>query len=348
MNLHRKMAYRRPSTALSAAGLNINDLRSLIKLDIVASNELEAKIDLFRQDARTGKNPPAEKLDQMELTNKDMTKDVVRNIEKIESQGHPSKLTTTDREVLQALHARLATCDQQAMRLAELRDMLSEVQRKQQKEAPLPLGGKPRTPDNSPSPRKVTESLRGVPDVGVRERTESRELPGPPSPQRGSDATYGKNFTSTPSPRFDEPVSQSFPRRSSRVYAANDFAGVQSPRRSNDSFFSKAPAPAFPPPPRRSVSIKQAHDYPLPPSPRMPPSPRRSSGSVTGTPSPKRSPRIDTPQSGEQLKYEDFYHVNCVNEGPAEPDKTAWPILYRILDVDPATDPRVYDLAMKR
>jgi hypothetical protein len=56
----------------------------------------------------------------MERSNKDMTKDLVSRVEKIESA---SPLDATDREMLQALNARLAVCDLQAMRLAELRDV---------------------------------------------------------------------------------------------------------------------------------------------------------------------------------------------------------------------------------
>lgn len=352
------MAYRRPSTAVSAAGLNINDLRALLKLDIVASNELDAKIDLFRQDIKNGRNPPEQRIDEMDVTNKDMTKDVVRNIEKIESQGPPSKLTTTDREVLQALHARLATCDKQAMRLVELRDLLNEEKRKRQKEAPLPLGGKPRTPDNSPSPRKVTEQLRHAtvpapvrrPDSPgpILERVNSRDLPGPPPGRRSSEAGFNKSYTSTPSPRFAEYPAPPSPRNIGRVFPPPDFpppvgpAAAQSPRRSSESFFNRASSSAAPPSPRRSGSGRFFEkDITASPS-----SSRSDLAGSAGTPSPRRSPRVDTPQS-EQLKYEDFYFVNGV-DGDIEPDKTTWPIIYRIMDVDPSTDPRVFDGALKR
>jgi hypothetical protein len=50
-----------------------------------------------------------------------MTKDLVSRVEKIESSVEA--LDATDREMLQALNARLAVCDLQAMRLAELRDV---------------------------------------------------------------------------------------------------------------------------------------------------------------------------------------------------------------------------------
>lgn len=56
----------------------------------------------------------------MEQSNKDMTKDLVSRVEKIESAAN---LDATNREMLQALNARLAVCDLQAMRLAELRDL---------------------------------------------------------------------------------------------------------------------------------------------------------------------------------------------------------------------------------
>ena len=96
------------------------ELRSLIAQDLAASNELATRITQLRQDIEDGKLLPPKKVDLMEQSNKDMTKDLVARVEKIESAAN---LDATNREVLQALNARLAVCDLQAMRLAELRDL---------------------------------------------------------------------------------------------------------------------------------------------------------------------------------------------------------------------------------
>lgn len=99
---------------------NTAELKALIARDLAASNELADRISQLRVDIAEGKPLPSKKVDLMERSNKDMTKDLVSRVEKIESV---SPLETTDREMLQALNARLAVCDLQAMRLAELRDV---------------------------------------------------------------------------------------------------------------------------------------------------------------------------------------------------------------------------------
>lgn len=63
---------------------------------------------------------PTKKIDIMERSKKDMAKELMFRIEKIESSA---SLGPTDREMLQALNARLAVCDLQTMRLAEFRDL---------------------------------------------------------------------------------------------------------------------------------------------------------------------------------------------------------------------------------
>jgi hypothetical protein len=98
-----------------------SDLKSLIAADLAASNELASRITQLRLDIADGKPLPDKKIDLMERSNKDMTKDLVSRVEKIESSVEA--LDATDREMLQALNARLAVCDLQAMRLAELRDV---------------------------------------------------------------------------------------------------------------------------------------------------------------------------------------------------------------------------------
>jgi hypothetical protein len=72
----------------------------------------------------------------MERSNKNMTKDLVSRVEKIE--GSPDALDATDREMLQTLNARLAVCDLQAMMLAELRDVEVMARSTQQKASEQP------------------------------------------------------------------------------------------------------------------------------------------------------------------------------------------------------------------
>ena len=96
------------------------ELKALIAHDLAASNELANRIEQLRIDVAEGKPLPSKKVDLVERSNKDMTKDLVSRIEEIEST---STLDAMDREMLQALNARLAVCDLQAMRLAELRDV---------------------------------------------------------------------------------------------------------------------------------------------------------------------------------------------------------------------------------
>ena len=101
---------------------SIVDMHSLITRDLAASNELATHIARLRQDIAEGKPQPSEKADLLERSNKEMTKELVQRVESIESVP-AGKLGVTDREMLQALSARLAICDMQAMRLAELRDL---------------------------------------------------------------------------------------------------------------------------------------------------------------------------------------------------------------------------------
>lgn len=99
---------------------NTAELKALIARDLAASNELADRISQLRIDIAGGKPLPSKKVDLMERSNRDMTKELVNRVEKIESAA---ALDATDREMLQALNARLAVCDLQAMRLAELRDV---------------------------------------------------------------------------------------------------------------------------------------------------------------------------------------------------------------------------------
>lgn len=119
---------------MSSHETNTAELRSLISRDLAASNELADRISKLRIDIAEGKPLPDKKVDIMERSNKDMTKDIVSRVEKIESAA---PLDATDREMLQALNARLAVCDLQAMRLAELRDVEFMARSTQQEKAAL-------------------------------------------------------------------------------------------------------------------------------------------------------------------------------------------------------------------
>ncbi|QIX00562.1 hypothetical protein AMS68_006079 [Peltaster fructicola] len=107
----------------TSTGHSIADLKELVKRDQHTSNDLQSRIEQLRQDIKDGKKLPKKKIDLMEVSNKDMTKELVSRIEEIEA----TDMTATDREMLQALNARLAVCDAQAMRLAELRELEREA-----------------------------------------------------------------------------------------------------------------------------------------------------------------------------------------------------------------------------
>ena len=103
--------------------INAAEMHSLIDRDLAASNELAARIAELRQDVTEGKAQPSKKIALLERPNKDMTKELVLRIERIENIP-AGDLEVVDKEMLQALNDRLAVCDLQAMRLAELRDLV--------------------------------------------------------------------------------------------------------------------------------------------------------------------------------------------------------------------------------
>lgn len=191
------------TSALNAAGLNMCELRQIIKLDREASNELQTRIDIVRRDIRNGERLPEKTVEMMESLNKNMTRDLVQRIEKIEDQG---VLTTTDRELLQALNAQLATCDRSGMQLAELRDLEQELDRRRRRDSvykdPLPLGGTPRKPSRASTlytPAEVphTYSINSSPSFP------------PPPPYTASHSPKFANASFTPpsssSPRSSNP-----------------------------------------------------------------------------------------------------------------------------------------------
>jgi hypothetical protein len=131
-----------------------SDLKSLIAADLAASNELAARITQLRLDIADGKPLPDKKVDLMERSNKDMTEDLVSRVEKIESSA--DALDAADRELLQAFNARLAVCDLQAMRLAELRDV-EVMARSSQQKASVQAEAKPDTSVVEPEEEVVGE-----------------------------------------------------------------------------------------------------------------------------------------------------------------------------------------------
>lgn len=208
----------------------------------------------------------------MEASNKDMTRDVVRRIERIESQGHK---TSSDREMLQALNARLSVCDQQQMRLTELRDLDRETNGGKHPEKAarfmeehLPLGGQPRRPSISPQSR-TTEHLRPSGERDARSTS-----PGPILDRADSKAT-----------------SPSGSRERGKVEEVPYRTASQSSRTSRTPASPAMPfgAPSAPSqPPLRPFGIQRAatdslDGPPRRPSPQLPPTPPGAPATI-GTP----------------------------------------------------------------
>lgn len=101
--------------------MSITNLKDLVRKDIDESNELQTRIDALAKSIAEGKDFPKLAFHMMEQSNAATCKDLIRRMEKIEDQ--PGKLTPTDKEMLQALTARLAICDKHASRLIEFRDL---------------------------------------------------------------------------------------------------------------------------------------------------------------------------------------------------------------------------------
>jgi hypothetical protein len=64
---------------------NIAEMHSLIARDLAASNEVAKRITQLRQDIADGKPQPSKKFDLLERSNKNMTKELVLRVERIES-----------------------------------------------------------------------------------------------------------------------------------------------------------------------------------------------------------------------------------------------------------------------
>lgn len=105
---------------MSSAGLNIDDLKQRIEKDIAASNELQQHIDQLREDIAAGKSIDDNEIALMGVEHKQIGRDLVARIEQIENQA---KLDAADRNMLQALTARLSVHDLQSARIAEFGDL---------------------------------------------------------------------------------------------------------------------------------------------------------------------------------------------------------------------------------
>ncbi|CAK4033583.1 Hypothetical predicted protein [Lecanosticta acicola] len=254
---------------MSAAGLDMNALRQMIKLDVAACNELQTKIHQYRWEILGGKRPNDKELDLMEASNKDMTKDLVQRIERIEGQGHK---TSSDREMLQALNARLAVCDHQQMRLTELRDLDRETnggkcpeRATKFAEDNLPLGGRLRRPSNSPQSR-VTEHLRLSSEADARSTS-----PGPIFERADSKAA-------SPAGSRDRGTMDEYPCRASQLSG--------SPRTPASPSMAFGTPPGQPQPPSRGVGITRAATDTLtgPPRRPSPQAPPISPATTFGTP----------------------------------------------------------------
>lgn len=155
---------------MSSAGLSIDDLRELVKKDLEASNELQQRIDRIRNDVAAGQNPDSKELGLMGVEHKSIGKDLVSRIEQIEQQKN---LAASDRNMLQALTARLGVHDLQSARIAELGDLRAPKTRSSRNEKSSHgsrTGSYDR--DNLASPHaKITESENPTPPTTLMEST---------------------------------------------------------------------------------------------------------------------------------------------------------------------------------
>ncbi|KAK3715583.1 hypothetical protein LTR37_007071 [Vermiconidia calcicola] len=106
---------------MSSPGINIADLRELVKKDIAASNNLQRRIDSLQASIAAGENPSPDTTSLMNNEHKRIGKDLVLRIEQIEDQ---KSVEATNRTMLQELTARLGVHDLLTARLAEYRDLL--------------------------------------------------------------------------------------------------------------------------------------------------------------------------------------------------------------------------------
>lgn len=329
------------SSALNAAGLGVCNIRQIVRLDMAASDELQMRIDQVRWELKGGIGLQESTVETMENLNKDMTKDLVNHIEKIERSGAPTPL---DREMLQALSARLALCDRQGMELAELRDLDKERNCERNRSRPLganlPLGGTPR----KPSKVSTLYTPEGSPPVGCN-------IP-PPPPYRAATSSFNSGMPNPSSNSLqlsNQPLervsSQRQQRRSREIHADHACSSSSSPSRTN----------ASPLPSPRHINIAGHPPSPHVGSSRRPQAPadikRNASFPKSGFPAQPQLRRDSAKSHGEYqfysyADYSDSESDLCIT--PSQEARSGWPLLYRILSIDPCTDADVLLLVAKR
>lgn len=155
---------------MSSAGLNIEDLRQLVKRDLEASNELQARIDHIRKEIDSGEQPARTEVSALGVEHKAIGRDLVHRIDQIEGQ---QSLTAADRNMLQGLTARLGVHDLQSARIAELGDLLVG------NKAWLKSDERPKSPGSA---AKVSSGSKASPDSGSGKRSPPAPLLEPATP----------------------------------------------------------------------------------------------------------------------------------------------------------------------
>jgi hypothetical protein len=335
-----------PTSALHTAGIDVHHLSQIVKLDIAASNELQLRIDQARRDIGDERASDKSGIESMEKINKDMTKDLVERIERIENQGH---LTKTDREVIRALGAQLTVCDRQGMQLAELKGLELELQQTR-KRASLQNPPWPHPYRQNPAAAMYTPENSPPNGVGV--------LP-PPYTATNPQLSKPTSFT-PPFPQHSRTDTPSQDRKDRQDQRRNDQMHLHSPSfrpHSPSVQFNFAPPPS-PPDRERCGRPPFAHagsssfNTSAPHSASKPSSPYRAGARFSSPPSAQR--RRDSAKAGAG-EYQYYSYADYSDSEPdfdaevhAEWSKTCWPKLYRILDIDPSTDPDVLLLVAKR
>lgn len=117
---------------------SLAEIRFLIERDLLASNELAARITQLRQDITDGNPPSSSSIAIMDSSNKDRARQISSLIEELGDK------TVGDRELLQALTARQVICDRHGMQLAELRDLEFEARGEREEVVLRPSESPPR------------------------------------------------------------------------------------------------------------------------------------------------------------------------------------------------------------
>jgi len=110
---------------MSSTDSSIEQLKDFTKRDQDACRDLQIEIDRLTMDMDKYKDTPlASTVILPEQADRHITSSLVRRIQAIEDRD---VINATDREMLRALEARLAACDQKGMKLARLHDLVLEA-----------------------------------------------------------------------------------------------------------------------------------------------------------------------------------------------------------------------------